>query len=320
MRFVRTFQANVTAHYTMLVAAGVAFYGALALVPALIAVVAVYGLVASPEGVQQNLEPLTEVLPTAAGDLIVRQLESVTQADDAQVGAGLAVGFAGVLWLVSGAVNALVMGIRIAHERKSPHSWLRGRLYALALAGAAVLTTALVLLLVIAGPELLAETPLGSTIQNVLRWLRWPVVILFSATMIAALYGSVLGHRVGARRTLTAGTLTATIVWVGGTILMGTFATNVDQLEATFGTLGAVAVLLAWLYLTAIAILFGAEIDNVLHGGSADLPDAQRHLITPEDAAVTGEIPVIEIASEVARRRRGRRGGRNDNRPAAGGS
>lgn len=303
----------------MLVAAGVAFYGALALVPTFVAVVAIYGLVAEPEGVRENLEPLTEVLPTAAGDLIVRQLESVTQAGDTQVGIGLVIGFAGVLWLVSGAINALVMGIRIAHERKSPHSWLRGRLYALALAGAAVLTTALVLLLVIAAPELLAETPIGSTLQNVLSWLRWPVVILFSATMIAALYGSVLGLRDGSRRTLTAGTLTATVVWVGGTILMGTFAANVDQLEATFGTLGAVAVLLAWLYLTAIAILFGAEIDNALHGGSAFLPEDERHLITPEDAPVTGEVPVVEIASKVARRRRDRRiGAASADHPAPG--
>ncbi len=302
----------------MLVAAGVAFYGALALVPTLVAVVAVYGLVAEPEGVRQNIEPLTEVLPTAAGDLVVRQLESVTQAGDTQVGIGLVIGFAGVLWLVSGAVNALVMGIRIAHERKSPHSWLRGRLYALALAGATVLTTAFVLLLVIAVPELLEETPLGSTLQTVLRWLRWPVVIAFSATMIAALYGSVLGPRDDARRPLTAGTLTATTVWVGGTILMGTFAANVDQLEATFGTLGAVAVLLAWLYLTAIAVLFGAEIDNVLHGGAEELPEAERHLITPADAPATGEVPVIEIATSLARKRRSRWSrGRNGDRPGA---
>ena len=117
---------NITAHHTMLVASGVAFSCVLGLLPAILAVVAVYGLVASPTDVESNLEPLVDALPTDAGELLIDQIENVTAISSTEITVGLAIGLLGVAWAVSSAINSMVMAIRIAHEMPSPHNWLQG--------------------------------------------------------------------------------------------------------------------------------------------------------------------------------------------------
>ena len=115
---------NITRHHTMLIAGGVAFSCVLGLVPALIAIVAVYGLVASPSDVESNLEPLIEALPAEASELLIDQLKNVTLVSDAKITIGLLIGLLGVAWAVSNILNSMVMGIRIAHEMPSPHTWV----------------------------------------------------------------------------------------------------------------------------------------------------------------------------------------------------
>lgn len=264
----------------MLAAAGVAYYALLALVPALVAVVALFGLLAERDDVRDQLAPLTDALPSEAADLLVAQLESVTEAGQASTTVGLVLGLVGVLWLLSNAVNALVIGIRLAHERQSPHNWVQGRWFALRLSLAAVVVTTIMLWLVVALPRLLDLAELGDTLDGLIRILRWPTVLGFTAVSIGALYRSVLGRRTASLLPITAGVLSATGVWVGGTAVMTLFASEADRLADTFGTLGAVAVLLVWLYVTALAVLLGAEIDAALHTG--------RHR--------TGPIPVRDTA------------------------
>ena len=125
-RLFRQFTSNVSDHHTLLAAAGVAYFFALALVPAVVAVVSIYGLVAEPHEVAEQLEPLTDALPSEAGKLVVTQLRGVTSIGEGRVGISLAIGLFGLLWLVSNAFNSSVMAIRIAHARRSPHNWVQG--------------------------------------------------------------------------------------------------------------------------------------------------------------------------------------------------
>ena len=121
-QLLRQFTSNVSDHHTLLAAAGVAYFFALALVPAVVAIVSIYGLVAEPHEVADQLEPLTDALPDEAGKLVVTQLRGVTSIGEGRVGISLAIGLFGLLWLVSNAFNSSVMAIRIAHARRSPHN------------------------------------------------------------------------------------------------------------------------------------------------------------------------------------------------------
>ena len=260
---------RVTDHHTMLIASGVAFSCVLGVIPALIAVVAVYGLVASPADVESNLSPLIDALPAEAGDLLIDQLQDLTSASETKITIGLVIGLVGVAWAISNALNSMVMGIRIAHEVPSPHTWVKGRIFALGLGLIAVVASAAMIWLVVALPRVLDSTDTGDVYRQVVSLLRWPLVILVSSTALALLYRIVVGHRTGRYHAISIGALVGTAMWALSTYGLSVLYEHLGRLEATFGTLGAVAVLMAWFYLSALSALIGAEVDGLVHHRNA---------------------------------------------------
>ncbi len=252
----------MTAHHTMLVASGVAFTCVFGLIPAMIAVVAVYGLVAAPADVESHLRPFIEALPKDAGELLIDQLQNVTQVDDAEITIGLALGLFGVLWAISSALNAMVMAVRIAHEMPSPHNWLQGRVFAMKLSFVAVLATASMIWLVVVVPPLLDRANVGGAYRWAVSIGRWPVVIIVTMTALALFYRSVVGHRTGRYHFISVGAIVGTTIWVLSTYGLSVAYGYIGRIESTFGSLSAVAALMAWLYLTALAALIGAEVDG----------------------------------------------------------
>lgn len=251
----------------MLIASGVAFSCVLGLIPALVAVVAVYGMVATPSDVESNLGPLTDALPQDAADLIVGQLENVTAISTSQITFGLIVGLIGVAWAVSNAINAIVMAVRLSHEMPSPHNWVQGRIFALKLSLIAVVVTAASIWLVVALPEWLDRDRLGGDVERLIQVGRFPAVVAISAFSIAVLYRAVVGHRTGRYRFISIGAVAGTIIWVASTFGLSVVYDHIGRLGSTFGSLGAVAALMAWFYLSAFAVLLGAEVDGLLHRG-----------------------------------------------------
>ena len=189
----RTYVRNVSEHHTLLAAGGVAFNFAIALVPAVVSLVSLYGLVAEPDEVADQLEPLTNALPDEAADLVVHQLRSVSSISTGEVTVGLVIGVIGLVWLVSNAFNSLVIAIRIAHGRKSPHNWLQGRMFAIRLSFFALIVTTVVLWSLIALPRTLDATGLGNSVRNFLELVRWPLVVLFVAASLQWIYRTVVG-------------------------------------------------------------------------------------------------------------------------------
>ena len=259
----RRFPSNVSDHHTLLAAAGVAYFFALALVPAVVAIVSIYGLVAEPHEVADQLEPLTDALPDEAGKLVVTQLRGVTSIGEGRVGISLAIGLFGLLWLVSNAFNSSVMAIRIAHARRSPHNWVQGRIFALKLSLVAMVITTVVIWSVIALPRTLEAAGLTDGARPWLEVARWPLVLVLASMSLGWIYRMVVGPatRTGARVVAVG---IGGIIWIGGTFGMSVAAASADQLQATFGSLGAVAVLLIWLYLSASSMLLAAEAESVL--------------------------------------------------------
>ncbi len=249
----------------MLVAGGVAFSCVFGLIPALIAVVAVYGLVAEPSDVESNLRPLVEALPTDAGDLLIDQFENVTAVSGAKMTVGLAIGLFGMAWAVSSALNSMIMAVRIAHEMPSPHNWVQGRLFALKLSMVAVVATAAMIWLVVVLPPVLDQGNVGGLFRWALSIGRWPLVVVISITALALFYRVVVGLRSGRYHAISVGSVTGTGIWVLSTYGLSVVYSYIGRVESTLGSLGAVAALMAWLYLSALAALIGAEVDGALY-------------------------------------------------------
>ena len=259
----RTLQ-EVKADNVPITAAGVAFYGMLALVPALVAIVSVYGLVVSPEESREQVEGFTAALPGEAARLLVAQLDSITGGDSGGLGVKLAVSLGGLLWSASSGTTALIRGLGIAYDEPEGRGFVKLRSRALILTVAAVVGAVVVLGLTVALPAILDAAGLRSAGKTVGLVLRWPILGVLFILGLSALYRYGPDRDKAKWRWVSPGALLATVLWVIGTGLFAFYAGRFGSYNETYGTLAGAIVLLLWLFLTALVILVGAELNSEL--------------------------------------------------------
>jgi len=253
---------RVREHNLTLVAAGVAFYAFLALVPTLIAFVSIYGLVADASDVTRQVEDLGSALPREVQDFLVYQLTQIVNASSAGVSIVTVVAIVVALWSASSGVAALVTGIHIARERDEPKGFVAKRGKALLLTVGAILLLSVVLFVIVAVPPLVSDAfgTAGRVVFGVLRW-------LFLAAVMVAGIGLLYRFAVtkGARGWLgfvTAGAVVAALGWVVASGLFAVYTANFASYGKTYGALASIVVLLLWLWLSSLALLVGAEVDG----------------------------------------------------------
>ncbi len=259
----RTLQ-EVKADNVPITAAGVAFYGMLALVPALVAIVSVYGLATSPEASARQVEGFTSALPGEAARLLVDQIRSITGQPSSGLGVKLALSLAGLLWTASSGTSALIRGLGIAYDEPEGRGFVKLRSRALLLTVAAVIGAVVVLGLTVALPAVLDVADLGSVGTTIGLVLRWPVLGVLFILGLSTVYRYGPDRDQAKWRWVSPGALVATVLWVLGTGLFGFYAGRFASYNETYGTLSGAIVLLLWLYLTSLVILLGAELNSEL--------------------------------------------------------
>ena len=263
-----------------LIAAGVGFYGFLALVPLLGAIVLSYGLVATPETVVENMQLLTKTLPADAAKLIGEQLSSVVHTSGGKKGLGLLLALALALYGAMKGAGAIVTALNIAYEVKESRGFVRTNLLALAITGAAVVFAVVAMIAVAAFGHLQTLLPFSSPILVVVGKVGSYLVLL-----AAAAAGAATLYRFGPDRPdapwvwLTPGSVAFALGWVVLTLAFGIYAAGLGNYGATYGSLGAVVVLLTWLYLSAYVLLLGAEFNS----------EIERQAATGGDTAIVSE-------------------------------
>ena len=250
-------------HNLTLVAAGVAFYGFLALVPMLIAFVSIYGLVSNPEDVTRQVEDIGESLPAEVQDFLVFQLTSIVNASSRGVSITAVVAIALALWSASGGMAALITGIHVARERDEPKGFVVKKGKALLLTLAAIVFLAIVIFLVAAVPPLLDDSGLGDAGRLVFDIVRWPILAALMIVGIGLLYRfSVKGSRRGWLGFVTKGAVVAMVGWLIVSAGFAAYTATFASYGKTYGALASIVVVLLWLWLSALAVLVGAEIDG----------------------------------------------------------
>ena len=246
-----------------LVAAGVAFYGFLALVPLLGAIVLSYGIVAEPATVMRNMTQLTSVMPTDAAKLIGEQLMNVVKTSDGKKGLGLLLALALALFGARNGAGAIVTSLNIAYEEHEKRGFVRLNLLALAMTAAAVLV-AVVAMIAIAAlghlEDLLPTLPGWVTVLG--KIVTYLVLALAGAAGAATLYRFGPSREQAGWVWLTPGSAFAAIGWLLLTMGFGLYVAHFGNYNATYGSLGAVVVLLTWLYLSCYILIFGAELNS----------------------------------------------------------
>jgi len=255
--------ARLREHNTTLVAAGVAFYAFLALVPALVALISVYGLVADPADVRDQVRDLSSSLPAEVEDFLVFQLTQIINANRGGLSVTLVVAVALALWSASGGTAAMITGIHVARERQEPTGFVAKKGKALLLTLAAIVFLVIVIFLVAAVPPLVDKAGLGDAGQVAFGIVRWPVLAIAMLLGIGLLYRFSVGSHPKARLgVITLGAVVAMVAWLVVSGLFAAYTANFASYGKTYGALASIVVVLLWLWLTALALLVGAEADG----------------------------------------------------------
>jgi membrane protein len=255
--------ARIREHNLTLVAAGVAFYGFLALVPALIATVSIYGLVANPNDVERLVKDIGSSLPAEVQNFLVFQLTSIVNANHAGLTTATAIAVALALWSASGGMAALVTAVHVAYERDEPKGFVVKRGKALLLTFAAIVFLGVVAFFIVAVRPLLEHAGLGTPGRLALEIVGWLVLAAVALVGIGLLYRfAVKDSPRGRLGFLTPGTVSAMVLWLVVSGVFAAYTANFASYGKTYGALASIVVLLLWLWLSSLVILIGAEIDG----------------------------------------------------------
>lgn len=244
-----------------LLAAGVAFYALLAIVPALIAVVSTYGLVADPAQVARQVRDLAGGLPASAQDLLIDQLDRVVRSSSTGLSIGAVAGLLVALWSASSGVRHLTEALNAAYGEDETRGVIRLRLASLAMTAGAIVFLAASVGLITGLPGLLDSAGLGDAARTVLQLLRWPLLAVMFLMALAALYRYGPDRDAPRWRWVTWGSGCATVGWLFGSIAFAVYSDRLSSFNETYGTLAGVVVLMLWLLLSATVVILGAEID-----------------------------------------------------------
>ncbi len=244
-----------------LIAAGVAFYGLLALFPAITAFVAISGLVLEPSQITDNIDMIAAMMPERAAEIVVSQATAVAGSAEAGLGLAAAFGIALSLYSASKGVRSLVEGLNIAYDESDDRGLIKGGLLVLALTLLLMVGMVLGIGATLVLPPILSVVDLGATTELLISLARWAVLFVMTVAGIAVLY------RYGPDRTraqwmwLTPGAVVACIGWLVASILFARYTDNFANYNESFGSLAGIIVLLTWLWISAYVILLGAELD-----------------------------------------------------------
>jgi membrane protein len=243
-----------------LLAAGVAFYTLLSLFPAIIAGVSIYGLVADPETVRRQIDKLTQMLSPETATILSQQIRQITSGAGGALGVATIIGILTALWSASSGMKALITGVNLAYDETETRKFVKLRGLAL------LLTLGAMLLLTVAGFTIAGFPPIAANLPVVLQWvvsiLRFVVLAALLVVGLAVLYRYSPDRDEPKWTWVSWGSGVATVVWILASIGFSIYVKSFGNYNKTYGALAGIIILMFWLYLTAVIVLAGAELNT----------------------------------------------------------
>ncbi len=281
-----------------LTAAGCAFYGTLALFPAISMLISVYGLLFDRETVEPQLAVLRDLLPPSAWTLIDERVRMLVSQPPGTLGMRLVISVGVAFWSSATGVKAILSALNLAYEETERRSILRFQLTAFGITLGAILSATIGLALLVGLPAMLNFLGVSSHQTLLIRVSSFGLLILAVLTALSMLY------RYGPSRErprwawVTPGSLVATVLWVGASALFSLYVGHIASYDATYGPLGTVVGIMMWFFVTAYAVLLGAELNSELELQTAydstdgpPLPLGARGAYVADHIATDGPVP-----------------------------
>ena len=250
------------------VAGGVGLFVLLGLIPGLAAVISIYGLVADPAQIEQQFASIRAVIPGDVYQIIHQQMQSIASSSTA-AGWGAVISILIALWGGSKAIKALMDGLNIAYHEDEKRGVIRLNLVALVLTIAAVIVFCVVVGVLAAVPAILHSLNVGGTARQVFMALRWPALFVVFMIGLGVLYRYAPSRDEAKWKWVSWGAFTASALWLAVSALFALYLSHFNSYNKTYGSLGAIVVLLMWLYLSAYCVLLGAEMNSEMERQTA---------------------------------------------------
>jgi len=242
-------------------AAGVTFYTLLALFPALGALISIYGMIANPAEVGEQLKSLGGIVPGGGIELIEDQTRRLTQNPSTALGVGALLGLAVSLWSSNQATKALFDALNVVYEEKEKRGFIRLTLMSLAFTVCGLLFAVIAMAGVVVLPVVFNLIGLGTQVEWALRIARWPLLMVLVGVVLAALYRFGPSRERPRWRWVSAGSVLATLLWFAGSLGFSWYVEKFGSYNETYGSLGAVVGFMTWIWLSAAVVLLGGELN-----------------------------------------------------------
>ena len=272
----------------VIIAAGVAFFSMLAIFPMITAGLSIYGFFADPAVAQQQLYTISDLLPEDVWALINEQVMAVTGSANKAIGFKIALGIIAAIWAAGAGIRAMMRGLNIAYGEVDNRNFFVKSILALAFTIGAVMMMLISLTVIIGVPSALMVFQLDGITAKLTKILPWGLLVFAFALACTILYRYGPSRRPAKLRWVLPGVLFSTLAWLCISGAFSTFVSAFGTYNKTYGSLGAVMVLLVWLWLTNFVIIMGAEING----------EMERH--TSKDSTRGPDRPIGERGAAMA--------------------
>jgi membrane protein len=277
---------EVKADQVPLLAAGVAFYVLLALFPAIIAGVSIYGLVADPQTVRDQINQLAKSLSPETAKLIGTQIQQVTSSAGGALGLATVIGILTALWSASSGMKALITGVNLAYDETEGRKFVKLRGLSILMTLGAMVLLGVALALIVGFPAVPDSWP--TPLQWAAAILRFVLLAVLLLAGLAALYRYAPDRDKPKWGWASPGSVVATVLWVLASVGFSIYVNAFGNYNKTYGALAGVIILMFWLFLTAFVVLVGAEWN------------AEMELQTAKDTTAGPEQPLGERDAHAA--------------------
>ena len=250
------------------VAAGVVFFALLAIFPTITAFVSFYGLFASYDTINDHIALLNYALPPGGVDIVKEQIGRIVS-KDGKLGFGFAAGLLMALGCANAGIKTVMDALNVIEDENEGRGFIKLNIVSLTFTLGAIVFLLLAVGAVVAFPLVMSTFGL-SAIADTTTWLiRWPALLAIVLLGLSVLYRFGPNRKEARWHVLTPGTLFAAFAWIAGSAALSVYLSYFADYNATYGSLGAAIGLMMWMWLTAIVVLVGAELDSEIDKMSA---------------------------------------------------
>lgn len=259
--YFKILKKNVQQDYIGLLSAGIAFYFLLASFPALAAAVSLYGIFSDPQFIARQFDQFNLFLPPEAVKILSEQARSIAASDERVLGLSFLISTVLAIYSSGKGVNALIQGLNIAYNLPETRNFIKLNINTVLLTLIIVIYILSSLSLVAILPAFIHMLPLSETVQGYILGLRWPLLAIMAVFGLEIFYSYGPAWPELRWAWFSRGSCAATALWLLASSLFSTFITHFGSYNETYGSLSAVVILLLWFWMSALTILFGAEIN-----------------------------------------------------------